>query len=68
MEALWLSFAEDPTRGPARVAIGDASANPNNESYFSWPDFQQGSSNMLLFAKDDKLMQLVSSESIDKSC
>ncbi|KAE8368464.1 chlorogenic acid esterase precursor [Aspergillus caelatus] len=68
MEALWLSFAEDPTRGPARVAIGDASGNPNNESYFAWPEFQQGSSNMLLFAKDNKLMQLISSESIDKSC
>jgi carboxylesterase type B len=68
MEALWLSFAEDPSRGPARLAIGDAAANPNNKSHFSWPAFKQGSSNMLLFAEDDRLMQLVSSDRIDHYC
>ncbi|KAB8204810.1 Alpha/Beta hydrolase protein [Aspergillus parasiticus] len=68
MEALWLSFAEDPTRGPGRVAIGDAAANPNKESYFAWPEFHQGGEDMLLIAKDNEIMQLVSSESIDASC
>ncbi|KAJ5945959.1 chlorogenic acid esterase precursor [Penicillium verhagenii] len=68
MEALWLSFAEDPTRGPARVAIGDAPANPNKESYFAWPEFEQGGSDMLLIAKDNQLMQLISSDSIDDAC
>ncbi|KAJ5638169.1 chlorogenic acid esterase precursor [Penicillium lividum] len=68
MEALWLSFAEDPVRGPARVAIGEALDNPNQQSYFSWPKFLQGGEDMLLLAKDEKLMQLVSSDSIDDSC
>ncbi|RAK98860.1 carboxylesterase [Aspergillus ibericus CBS 121593] len=68
MEALWLSFAEDPSRGPVRLAIGDAAPNPNNSSYFSWPAFEQGSSNMLLFAEGDTLMQLVGSERIDDYC
>lgn len=27
MEALWLSFAEDPTRGPVRAAIGNIPSN-----------------------------------------
>ncbi|KAJ5814938.1 hypothetical protein N7474_006715 [Penicillium riverlandense] len=68
MEALWLSFAENPTRGPARLAIGDVAANPTNSSYFSWPRSQQSSSNMLLFADNNEVMQLVSSESSDVSC
>lgn len=69
MEALWLNFAEDPSRGPVRLAIGDDVAeNPTNASYFAWPQFQQGSSNMLLFAKQNKVMQLVSSKSIDDGC
>ena len=68
MQALWLSFAEDPARGPDRVAVGDAPANPNKESYFAWPEFKQGSEDMLLIAKDSKLMQLVSSDSIDETC
>ncbi|KAJ5661364.1 chlorogenic acid esterase precursor [Penicillium longicatenatum] len=68
MEALWLSFAEDPTQGPGRVAICDAAANPNKKSYFAWPEFHQGGEDMLLIAKDNEIMQLVSSESIDASC
>lgn len=68
MEALWLSFAEDPTRGPGRVAVGNAPANPNNKSYFEWPEFKQGGEDMLLIAKNNELMQLVSSDSIDDSC
>lgn len=69
MEALWLSFAEDPSRGPVRLVIGDGVAgNPTNTSLFAWPQFQQGSSNMLLFAQQNKVMQLVSSKSIDDGC
>jgi hypothetical protein len=68
MEALWLSFAEDPTRGPVRPALRDSAENPTKTSVFSWPMFKQGDGGMLLIAKDDTLMQLTSSESIDASC
>lgn len=68
MQALWLSFVENPTRGPVRLALGGVSANPNNSSYFAWPAFEQGSSNMLLFAENQTVMQLVSSARIDDSC
>jgi carboxylesterase type B len=68
MQAMWLSFAEDSSRGPARLAVGSAAANPNNETYFQWPGFEQGSSDMLLFADDEKVMQLVSSDRIDSHC
>jgi carboxylesterase type B len=68
MEAMWLSFAEDSSRGPARLSVGAASSNPNNQSYFAWPEFEQGSSNMLLFAEDNEVMQLVSSDRIDDHC
>jgi carboxylesterase type B len=68
MEALWLSFAEDPTRGPVRAALGNVAVNPTPQRYFSWSQFQQGSADMVLFAKDNKLMQLVSSKCIDTSC
>ncbi|KAL2813067.1 Alpha/Beta hydrolase protein [Aspergillus cavernicola] len=57
MEALWLSFAEDPTRGPVRLALGDVAENPDKGSYFDWPLFQQGgASDMLLVAEGDRLM------------
>lgn len=68
MEELWLSFAEDPTRGPSRVANGDDPVNPNKEGSFSWPKFHQGGLDMLLFAEDNKLMQLVSADSIENGC
>lgn len=68
MQALWLSFAEDPSRGPARLALDGVAANPNNSSYFAWPTFQQGSSNMLLFAENHTVMQLVTSGRIDDYC
>ena len=68
MEDLWLSFAKDPTRGPSRAAVGDAPLNPNKEGYFSWPEFSQGSSDMLLIAEGNKLMQLVSADSIENAC
>lgn len=68
MQALWLSFAEDPSRGPVRLAIGGAPANPTNESFFEWPAFEQESSSMLLFAEDEKLMQLITADRIDDYC
>lgn len=68
MQALWLSFAEDPSRGPARLALDGVAANPNNSSYFAWPTFQQGSSNMLLFAENQTVMQLTTSARIDDHC
>lgn len=72
MEALWLSFAEDATRGPVRFAPTASSEgavrNPNNGSYFAWPQFQQGSSNLLLIAQNDKIFQLSTSERIDAYC
>lgn len=68
MEELWLSFAEDPTRGPSRVAVGDAPSNPNKVNDFSWPEFNQGGSKMLLFAEENKVMQLVSADSIENDC
>ena len=68
MEALWLSFAEYPSRGPVRLAIGNAAANPNNGSYFAWPAFEQGSDNLLLFAEGEKMTQLVGAGRIDDYC
>ncbi|KAJ5100308.1 hypothetical protein N7456_006360 [Penicillium angulare] len=68
MQALWLSFVEDPSRGPARLALDGVAGNPNNASYFAWPEFKQGSSNMLLLAEDGVLMQLVTSARIDDYC
>lgn len=68
MEALWLSFVENPTRGPVRLALDGVAGNPNNESYFAWPAFEQGSDDMLLIAEDGVLMQLVSSARIDDYC
>ncbi|RAL12687.1 carboxylesterase [Aspergillus homomorphus CBS 101889] len=68
MEALWLSFAEDPSRGPVRLTVESAALNPNNSSYFAWPEFQQGSSNLVVFAENDVLMQLVTSDRIDDHC
>lgn len=68
MEALWLSFAEDPSRGPVRLAVGNAAANPNNGSYFAWPAFEQGSDNLLVFAEGEKMMQLVGAGRIDDYC
>ncbi|KAJ5668896.1 hypothetical protein N7462_009966 [Penicillium macrosclerotiorum] len=68
MEALWLSFAENPTRGPTRLALGDVAINPGNKSYFAWPQFHQGSSNMLVFAQNGKVMQLVSPNNTDDGC
>ncbi|GAQ39481.1 hypothetical protein AtubIFM55763_000063 [Aspergillus tubingensis] len=68
MQALWLSFVEDPSRGPVRFAVGNAPANPNNGSYFAWPAFVQGSDDLLVFAEGGKVMQLVGAGRIDDYC
>ncbi|PYH48725.1 carboxylesterase [Aspergillus saccharolyticus JOP 1030-1] len=68
MEALWLSFAEAPSRGPVRLAIEGVTGNPNNASVFEWPEFEQREDNMVLFAEDGVLMQLVSADRIDDYC
>lgn len=65
MEALWLSFAEDPLQGRGRIAVRDAPANPNKERYFAWPEFKHGGEDTLHIENDSELMQLVSSDIID---
>jgi hypothetical protein len=60
ISALWLSFASNPTGGPARWTV--------EEGYFAWPEYQQNTSSMLLFASGDTLQQLVTGERIDGNC
>ncbi|KAH8794856.1 Alpha/Beta hydrolase protein [Hyaloscypha finlandica] len=60
MEALWLSFASNPNGGPARWTA--------EEGYFAWPEYQQNTSSMLLFASGDSLQQLVTGQRIDGNC
>lgn len=62
MQALWLSFAQDPQRGPVRIspdaASLDGDGNPGNETLFEWPAFQQNEQDSLLIADGDELFQL----------
>jgi hypothetical protein len=58
--ALWLSFASNPTGGPARWTA--------EEGYFAWPEYQQNTSSMLLLASGDTLQQLVTGARIDGNC
>jgi hypothetical protein len=60
IKALWLSFASNPTGGPARWTA--------EEGYFAWPEYAQNTSSMLLFAKDGTLQQLVTGDRIDGNC
>ncbi|KAL3427014.1 chlorogenic acid esterase precursor [Phlyctema vagabunda] len=60
MEAFWLSFASNPTAGPARWTA--------KEGYVAWPQYQQNTSSMVLFAEGDTLQQLVTGARIDGSC
>ncbi|PQE07358.1 chlorogenic acid esterase precursor protein [Rutstroemia sp. NJR-2017a WRK4] len=68
LQALWLSFAENPGRGPVRLALGGAEGNPGNETLFRWPEFKRGEENMLVVAEGDVLFDLVSGDRIDKYC
>ncbi|KAF8859456.1 carboxylesteras-like protein [Acephala macrosclerotiorum] len=60
MEALWLSFASNPSRGPATWT--------KETGYLAWPQYQQNSSSMLLLASGETLQQLVTGERIDGNC
>jgi carboxylesterase type B len=72
LQALWLSFAENPARGPVRVspsiATGTADGNPNNHTLFAWPEFKQGSKNLLVVAANETLFELTDSSGIDGFC
>jgi carboxylesterase type B len=68
LQALWLSFAENPGRGPVRLALGGMEGNPNNQTLFKWPEFRQGEENMLVVAEDGVLFDLVGSDRIDRFC
>lgn len=56
MEALWLSFASDPTAGP-KIANG-----------FTWPQFNASADTMVQFANGTTKVQLVSGSIIDGNC
>jgi hypothetical protein len=60
MAAFWLSFASNPTAGPARWT--------EEEGYFAWPQYQQNTASMLLFASGGTLQQLVTGSRIDTNC
>ncbi|KAI5194626.1 chlorogenic acid esterase precursor [Aureobasidium subglaciale] len=51
MEALWLSFAENPAAGPKRF-------NSSDGGYFAWPQFRQNASDLVVFAEGGKTLQL----------
>lgn len=69
MQALWLSFVEDPVRGPVRPALDGVTGHPDrSETFFEWPAFEAGSGDLLLFAEDGKVTQVVDSGRIDGYC
>ncbi|KAI5212567.1 chlorogenic acid esterase precursor [Aureobasidium subglaciale] len=51
MEALWLSFAENPAAGPKRF-------NSSDGGYFAWPQFRPNASDLVVFAEGGKTLQL----------
>ncbi|KAK6000000.1 hypothetical protein QM012_003988 [Aureobasidium pullulans] len=51
MEALWLSFAENSVAGPKRF-------NSSDGGYFAWPQFEQSSTDLVVFAEGSKALQL----------
>ncbi|THW03744.1 chlorogenic acid esterase precursor [Aureobasidium pullulans] len=51
MEALWLSFAENPAAGPKRF-------NTSDGGYFAWPQFKQNANDLVVFAEGGKTLQL----------
>lgn len=68
MQALWLSFVEDPARGPVRLALDGVRSNPDKSVVFEWPAFEAGSEELLLFAEGGNIMQVVGSGRIDDYC
>lgn len=55
MQALWLSFANDPQQAPS---VGD----------LTWPEYEAGKDTMLLFSEGDVATQLVTGDRIDANC
>lgn len=55
MQALWLSFANDPQKAPSTGEI-------------TWPVYDSEQDSMLLFAEGDVKTQFVSGERIDGNC
>ena len=72
MQALWVSFAENPARGPVRISPGAASlepqGNPNDGPLFEWPLFEQESDNLLIMADGDTMFKLGSASESDSFC
>ncbi|KAL2071549.1 hypothetical protein VTL71DRAFT_12784 [Oculimacula yallundae] len=60
MQAFWLSFASNPSGGPARWT--------KEEGYLAWPQYQQNSSSMVLFAEGETVQSLVTGARIDSTC
>ncbi|KAJ9667700.1 hypothetical protein H2201_002235 [Coniosporium apollinis] len=60
MQGLWLSFASNPTAGPV-VAT-------SRRQRFEWPEYSPDTDSMVLFASDDRVLQLVDGDRIDANC
>ncbi|KAG9959933.1 chlorogenic acid esterase precursor, partial [Aureobasidium melanogenum] len=62
MEALWLSFAENPAAGPKTF-------NSSDGGYFAWPQFQQSSDSLVVFAEGSEALQLSDADPrVDNHC
>jgi carboxylesterase type B len=67
MQALWVSFAQDPERGPVRIspgaATGEADGNPDGEVVFEWPQWQ-GGDELLVIAEGDTVFRIGAAEDV----
>ncbi|KAI4718785.1 chlorogenic acid esterase precursor [Aureobasidium sp. EXF-10727] len=62
MEALWLSFMESASAGPKRF-------NSSDGGYFAWPQAKQDSSDLVVFARDGKVLQVADARPlVDSFC
>ncbi|KAK8055171.1 Acetylcholinesterase [Apiospora rasikravindrae] len=59
MQALWLAFANDPSRDPTMEGENGGVV---------WPKYQPGTDTMALFAAEDKVVQFVSAKRVDSHC
>ncbi|KAL4888317.1 carboxylesterase [Aspergillus ambiguus] len=66
MQALWLSFVEDPARGPVRLAVDGVAENPGQGVYFSWPLF--GERSELVVFGDGEVMKVIGAGRVDEDC
>jgi hypothetical protein len=60
MESFWLSFASNPTEGPARWTI--------ETGYSAWPEYAENKTSMMLFASGTTVQQLATGARIDQNC